>query len=494
MAIKTPPRGEFAKATHGNLKIAGYDDKLVVSGDKVLRDRGGDLKIYADLLRDDQVASTFQQRRLAVTSKEWIVEPGGTSALDKMAAEHAQEQLKAIGWDDLTGKSLFGIFYGYNVAEIMYERQGQRIGWSEIKVRERSRFVFGESGKLYLKKAIGTGYELMPDRKFWTFSVGADNDDSPYGLGLANMLYWPVFFKRNDIKFWLVFLERFAGPTGVAKMPAGQYANERMRKDVMDSLKAMAAEGQVVVPEGTSLEFLSSIYSGSADYESMLKAMDAAIAKIVLSQTMTTDNGSSLAQAEVHEDVKIEVVKADADLICESFNRGPLRWLTEVNFPGAMPPRVWRNTEPPEDMNVRAERDQKVYALGFEPTEEYIKENYGEGWIKRQPQQLRVGNPFGNNDDPVFAELSELVASRNAHRADQQSLVEAAERFAKQYQDHIGAQVRQVLEFLEESDDLETFQRRLVEILQTAPPTKQIEAIQRGGVVARLLGRLRGGR
>jgi hypothetical protein len=52
----------------------------------------------------------------------------------------------------------------------------------------------------------------MPERKFWTFSAGAATDDEPYGLGLGHFLYWPVFFKRNDIKFWLIFLEKFAAP------------------------------------------------------------------------------------------------------------------------------------------------------------------------------------------------------------------------------------------------------------------------------------------
>ena len=133
--------------------------------------------------------------------------------------------------------------------------------------------------------------------------------------------------------------------------------------------------------------------------------------------------------------------------------------------------------------------------MGFEPTEEYIKTTYGEGWIKRAANPVRL--PFGgrlNDDqggDPVFAELSELVSSRNAHRADQQALVDAAQKFAREYQDNVGAQVRQVLEFLESSDDLETFRRRLGEILAVPPSAKQVETLQRGGVVARLMGRLR---
>lgn len=484
-----PEKGEFAREVRGTLAIPGYDDKLIVSDDSVLAQKGGDYAIYKDLLRDDQVQSTFQQRRNAITSKEWVVDPASDRAEDQAAAEFLREQLKRLRWDDITDKAMYGVFYGYHVAELLWEQQGNRWGWSSIKVRDRSRFAFGESGKLYLRSSNSYNYELMPDRKFWTFNCGGDNSDQLYGVGLAHALYWPVFFKRNDIKFWLVFLERYSSPTALAKMPAGQYADEKLRNQVLRGLRDMAADGQIVVPEGTNLQFLESIYSGSASYESMHKCMNDAITKIVLSQTMTTDNGSSRSQSETHKAVRDEVIKADADLICESFNAGPVRWLTEVNFPNAQPPRVWRKTEPPKDLSELAERDTKIISLGYEPTEEYIKQTYGEGWVKKSAQ-LRVNE---DPDDPVFAELSALTATKNAHRADQQTLVEAAQKFATQYRDHVGAQVRQLLEYLDASDDLETFRRRLADLLEVDPPRNQVESLQRAGFVARLLGRMRKG-
>jgi hypothetical protein len=56
---------------------------------------------------------------------------------------------------------------------------------------------------------------------------------------------------------------------------------------------------------------------------------------------------SSLSQAQVHETVRDEVVKSDADLICSSFARQPARWLTEWNFPAPSRPGCgggWRTS------------------------------------------------------------------------------------------------------------------------------------------------------
>lgn len=43
----------------------------------------------------------------------------------------------------------------------------------------------------------------------------------PYGLGLAHQLYWPVFFKKQGLGFWLRALEKFGAPTGMGVYPAG---------------------------------------------------------------------------------------------------------------------------------------------------------------------------------------------------------------------------------------------------------------------------------
>jgi phage gp29-like protein len=63
----------------------------------------------------------------------------------------------------------------------------------------------------------------------------------------------------------------------------------------------------MMVPEGMMVELIEASRSGTADYSGFADHLDSAIAKVILSQTMTTDNGSSRSQAEVHSGVKLEV-------------------------------------------------------------------------------------------------------------------------------------------------------------------------------------------
>lgn len=472
---------------------------ILTPEDSILKTKGGieNLRIYRELLRDDQVAATWQQRRLTLTSCDTIVEDGAEDAVSKAAAEALREELAALNWDDVTDKMLFSVFYGWGVAEIMWRPDGARVAFDKIVVRDRARFRFDRQGALYLWRQ---GWRLMPDRKFWTISTGADHHDEPYGLGLAHSLYWPVFFKRNDIKFWLVFLEKFGMPTAIAKVPAGQISDPTIVNKAIAMLRQIATDAGVVVPDNVAVELLEAARGGAADYESLHNAMNAAISKIVVGQTMTTDNGSSLSQAKVHQNVAEAIMQADSDLLCGSFTAGPVKWWCEWNFPGAVPPRVRRRTEPSEDLDARAARDERIIKLGYEPTEDYIRETYGDGWQKKQaPAVLPMfGQPAtmqdqGNADPQQFAEgeLAALAALRAARRGDQQALVEAAQNFAEQYQTIMGRQVGAVLQAAEDAGDYETFRERLNEIIADQPAPEAMDKLTRAGFFARLMGAMR---
>jgi phage gp29-like protein len=237
-----PPESAMYPLQLQSMKAAPFIEMLQPE-DTVLASKGGidNLRIYKELLRDDQVASTWQQRRLGLTKCDTIVEPGGEDALSKAAAEALEEELEELNWDDVTDKMLYSVFYGWGVAEVIWRPNGSRVSFDKIVVRDRARFRFNRIDELYLWTMKG-GWVLMPDRKFWCARSGGDHSDDPYGLGLAHSLYWPVFFKRNDIKFWLVFLEKFGMPTTIASLPPGATQDPEQRQKAIEMLQQIATD------------------------------------------------------------------------------------------------------------------------------------------------------------------------------------------------------------------------------------------------------------
>lgn len=398
-----PIRDEIATTLDGRDITRGWVSPLMLQmpDDSVLTQRGGgDYSLYREVLRDDHVKSALTQRIQAVIARAWEVKPGGKRAIDKQAAEFLGEQLAALRWDEITTLMLYGVFYGHAVAEVMWGTDGQRVTIADIKVRDRRRFGYDGAGRLRLKTFGKSQGELLPERKFWTFTTGADHVDAPYGLGLAHWLYWPVWLKRNGMKFWAQFLEKFGTPTAVGQFPPGTSPEDQAK--LLEALQAIQRDAAIIFPEGMQASLLEATRAGTADHAGFAQAMNEAILLIILGQTATTvGTPGKLGGEGERMSVRQDITKADADLVCMSFSASVARWLTEYNFPGAALPQVWRVMDDPEDLNQMAERDERLAQVGYRPSLARVTEMYGEGYEAAQPPATPDAAPAGPDSAPA---------------------------------------------------------------------------------------------
>lgn len=429
-----------------------FINEIRIPRDTILKDHGrSDPTFYEGLRRDEQVQSTFSRRRYSVVAKEWKVEPGGETELDKQAAAHLEAQLKAISWDRITFRMLAGLWPGYSVSECLFKLEDNvdrstgamryPLGASRllelrtIKVRRAGRFRWTNGGELRLLTTKDPKGLKMPDRKFWIFTCGADDDDEPYGLGLAYYCYWAIWFKRNAAKFWALFLERFALPLPKAVVPPGTKDEERDK--IKDALDAFVAGGRLVVSKGVEVSLEQAMKDSGGDFQRFIDIWNAAISKVILTQTMTTDDAATKAGGTVHMQGEEVVVKSDADLVNESFMSGPAAWLTEANFPGAKTPIVSRVFEQAEDLNALADRDTKHAQVGWKRTKESFEKTFGEGYEYSAPAPAA---PDPSAPAPTaFAELLRLdaaIARRARHKREALDARRALERdFARSIED-----------------------------------------------------------
>gem|GEM_PF-191338 len=341
--------------------------------------------LFRDLLTDWTVFAALQQRRLALISAETEVIPGGTKRADKSAAAFIEQVLRHVGWDQVSALMHYGVYYGFGVAECLWEQDGAQVIPGAIKVRDRRRFSFDGDMRLRLVTAdTPQPGELLPERKFWIFQTGADHVDDPYGIGLAHWLYWPVTFKRAGIKFWLVAAEKFGSPTAAGFFPPGTPdADQQKLLAVLDKIRT---EAGLILPDGMRIELLEAKRTAGGDYAALCGYMDQAINKIVLSQLAPADSTASKLNVSAQEPPAWQrLVKADADLLCESFNRSVGRWLCDWNFPGAAYPQIWRRTEPPADLAQRSEIERRIFDLGYRPTLAQIQAEYDGDWEPTLP-------------------------------------------------------------------------------------------------------------
>ncbi len=359
-----------------------YIGKVQTNPDKILRSegRGKGIELYEDLLRDDQVGSNLNTRKLAVVGKEWEVVPASEKRADQKIADFVKEVLLACNYDDARKALLSGIVLGFKPAEVMWEYSEGQVWIKEIIGKASRRFVFDltRSLRLLTLQNMIEGEEV-PECKFLCYTNVSDNG-SPYGDALGRLLYWPVWFKKNAIKFWMVFADKFGSPTAIGKYPPG--TPQAQQDALLSAIDAIQQEAAIKIPDNVDISLLEATRGGSIScYDGLCAFMNASISKVLLGQTLTTEIGGtgSYAASQTHETVREDYIKADADSLSAALNRQLVRWIVDYNFPGVTRyPKVWIRTEGEKDLKPLADRDKLIIVdMGVPVTADYIYNTYG---------------------------------------------------------------------------------------------------------------------
>jgi len=239
-----------------------------------------------------------------------------------------------------------------------------------------------------------------------------------------------------------------------------------------------------------AIELLEAARSGTADYQSMTTAMDQAIAKVVLGQLQTSETQGGQYKSEIQMQVRQELVSADADLICGSFNLTVGRWLTEWNYPGATPPIVSRSLEEPEDLSELAERDERLAGIGFRRTLRQVQDDFGGEWV-----DMHSGDA---NPSPEFAEGGQAgwfrrLMNQAQRRGEMPPVSEVAAGMATRLEREAAAANRAMLatirRALDSAESLPDFEASLQVMFAELPTADYAAAIRLGLTAAELAGR-----
>lgn len=400
---------------------------IIRTSDATLLEKGGPAgyAVYNDLKRDPTVFSALQKRRLALISRPWTIECSEKGAAGDAAAAIVSEIIRKFAFDQACQDQLDATLKGIAVSEIIWTVRDNMIVPQRVVKRAQRRFQYVQEDKdrppelrLLTRENMLTG-ERLPDRKFIVHRFNPE-DDNPYGVGLGQQLYWPVFFKRKGITFWAKFCERFASPTPWGKYPKG--ADKKAKDTLFSALRAMSNDGVIMTPDGMSIELLQAQATGSITTQADLcKYMDDQINAIVLGQDPRNGSGGALAAAsKERQDVRIELVQADSDLLSDTLNSTLLAWICDYN--GLPPCLLYRDVSKEDDKKAAAETDKIIYEMGFEPSLDYIRTNYGEGWSKTPVPVSVPGANFSEHAPPA----DQLAIEAALSRLDPTSLNDAA--------------------------------------------------------------------
>ncbi|MFQ5926173.1 MAG: DUF935 family protein [Terriglobia bacterium] len=398
---KTPVTDELITtdvlATVGvNLTPFAGSDQPSLAWRQMVSDAQAAFALYRDIEeKDGQVSSALETRKDGVLRRERKVVAASSSAADEARAAFAREVLAAIpNFENILYELLDAVSYGVAIAEILWEQEGSRVFIRDLRPRPQELFAFGEPGKPQTgplrfahRPALRSpaerdegGSRLLPEHKFLVYTFRPRHGNRR-GRPLLRRVFWPSWFKRQDLKFWLKFIEKGTGSI-VVRYPAGSTDADKQR--ALEAAEAINAETAVAIPENFQIvsELLEASRAGSTDIFLTLadQLANNEIARVILGETLTqrgSESGGSRALGEIHQQVRFEKIAADARDLMAVINDHLLRWLFLFNFGPDVPrPRWTISLDPPEDLRSRIAIDERLARLGLPIPLTYAQRTY----------------------------------------------------------------------------------------------------------------------
>ena len=153
----------------------------------------------------------------------------------------------------------------------------------------------------------------------------------PDDLGLLLKATLHTIPKKNMLAFWDNFGEIFGMPMRIAKTAS----RDKKEIDRLNQMLVNAGASQTaVMPLDTELEFIESTRADAYNvYNERVSRANSEISKLIIGQTMTIEDGSSLSQSQTHLQVLQNLVESDADMLRDVINNQLLPRMVAHKFP-----------------------------------------------------------------------------------------------------------------------------------------------------------------
>jgi len=271
--------------------------------------------IYDYILLDPHLTSVLEQRKSKVLGEPFGVFVDNT--IDPDLTRLLQNQ-----WFHKTQEAVIDSkFYGYNLIEIQ-ELVNNEIDCIKIiprgNVMPELRCILKQPYQVFNIISI----DGRPDSDYY---ILIDTSE----LGILNKVTPLVMMKRLVLSMWSSHAEVFGIPPVILKTDNKDQVNK-----FHDDLTKFVHARKIVIGKDDELTVLN---RASSDvhliYKELIDTCNAEISKAIVGQTMTTDNGSSRSQSEVHERVANEISEADRQYVTHVVNDIIFPHLIALGYP-----------------------------------------------------------------------------------------------------------------------------------------------------------------
>ena len=321
--------------------------------------------IYDDALIDLHLSGILDTRKLQVLRKKFKI-------VDKEGVEDPEltKLLNSAWFKKFMSLAMESIFWGHSLIQFGDIFTSPKLTFNNVLLVPR-RHVIPEYN-VFVKETSDEpkkGFDYTkPPYSEWCLSIG-----DPSNLGLLLKMCPHAISKKNQFIFWDQFSEIFGMPIRIATTTSRDI---KEHNKMTDMLQNMGSAPWGLFPDGTDVKLIETTRGDAYNvYDRRIDRANSEMSKAVLGQTMTTDNGSSKSQSEVHERVGENIAFADADMLKDIINDILFPFLINHSFPLQDKTFDWDETYTYTPTEMKEVEAMVIERYNVDPN--YFEEKYG---------------------------------------------------------------------------------------------------------------------
>lgn len=360
--------------------------------------------LYKDIELDGQVIATWGKRCDAITNKRLLFKRDGEEG------ETITALLNSPDMRSIVKELLKSIAYGFTLIYIdkIYfdeDEEQYKIDWDLIPRKH----VHPEKGFecVSYQQNMATRDFLFMDKHNAGWMVWAGERDD---MGLFSAVAQYVIYKRGGFGDWSQFAEMFGMP--FRELSYDDYDPETRAK-LEKAMEDWGAAGYIIKPKSAELTLHDTGGSTSSAevYDMLISKCDAAISKVILGNTLTTEQGEIGSQAlgEVHKESESEKNASDQLFILSILNTKFRAVLKKFGFDVTGGKIMYEGLETDWDKLQTKWNVVKEIAQTVPVDDDYIYEEFDipkpDNYEQMKEEMLHVMQPAFTGDDVINADI-----------------------------------------------------------------------------------------
>jgi len=460
---------------------------------------GGDPARQAELFdqveeRDGHIIGEISKRRNVILDADFTLAPASDDARDIRVYEDVEKMLEGItDWPDVLTTLQESVGKGFAGLDMDWDTSEGQARVERFEFIEQKRFLFtDQAGMLSKIPRLITDENLMgEDIPAWRVMMHRYGGKTGHATRTAiyRVCAWWYLFKNYSIKDWVIFCEVYGMPLRLGKYDSG--ASDADKQALEIAVRALGHDAAGIISKATEIEFImGSQGSVSADlYKDLAGFANKEISKAILGGTLTADvdGKGSYAASNTHNDVRHDLINADARSLAATVRTQFLRPYVGFNFGWDTAVPRYTGMFQPDDPKAYADLiDQLADRMDIPVS--HIRTKYSIPEPKDGEECLRPKNA------PVSAPISSkryvVAKSPNPARNENLAFLDmVSNNLGTQADDHIQESLDRVKKIMASARDIQEVKSMLSQAFADLEPDDLGELIAKAMAAAELMGR-----